>query len=514
MSVEKVLQDKAEWSVEVGDCLDVLKTLPNNSVDSVISDPPYALSKEPNIAEVMSHWINGTKYEHGSAGFMGKKWDSFIAGPEYWKEVYRVMKPGAHLLCFSSSRTWDLQSIAIRFAGFENRDTISIEGPPALRWYQGQGFPKSHDVSKALDAMAGAEREVVHQGPELTTGDTYGDNINAGFQQRTITKPTTKEAKEWEGWGTALKPAWEVVLVFRKPFDGTVAENILKHGTGGLNIDASRVESSGEHKRPFQPHNSGVEHDVYGKEGLKKSFMPTNAEGRFPANLILQHNPDCVEVGTKTAGSGKAKPNTERTRIGFRHGKQGESLKHGPSNAPDNYGTEIVAAWECTDGCPVKELDKQSGILKSGAEGPAGLNRGEAENWSGGWEGESVKGACYGDSGGASRFFYCSKAPANEKWFHCKTCSVTEKIANKSKHKDHEIVVHPTQKPLKLMAYLVKLVTPKHGVVLDPFSGSGSTGVAAVQNAFRFIGIEREEVYATLAKTRIAPPSDVYTLFE
>jgi len=212
-----------------GDCLKILEQFPDNYFSATICDPPYGLSKDPDIREVMLSWLDGQKYSGNKNGFMGKEWDAFVPGPRYWEIIYKKMKPGAYLLAFSSTRTWDLLSIAIRFAGFENRDTIaSFGGPPAITHMQGQGFPKSHSVFKALKRMA-----------------NNGHEISEGF------------IEAHRGSGTNLKPAWEVILVFRKPFRGTVAENVLEHGTGAINVDATRVPVGSEVLRTGSQHGEG-----------------------------------------------------------------------------------------------------------------------------------------------------------------------------------------------------------------------------------------------------------------
>ena len=265
-------------------CLDTMKRIPDNSIDSIVTDPPYGLSKEPDIVEVLTKWMNDEPYEHGSSGFMQKIWDSFVPGPEYWKECYRILKPGGHLVTFGGTRTFDLISIALRISGFERRDT--------LMWVFGSGFPKSHNISKAIDKMYGLERRVVGEsnsgplggkksGRIAGTGVFRGDNwISA--EVNILTAPESTDAITWDGWGTALKPAYEPILLCRKSLEKglTIAENVMKWGTGGINIDDCRIEGEPPH------------HD-YGRTSGNKSFVgksniPYNTldMGRFPATII------------------------------------------------------------------------------------------------------------------------------------------------------------------------------------------------------------------------------------
>src|SRR5699024_1317606 len=272
-----------------GDCLDVLKSMEDNSVDSVCTDPPYGLSKEPDINEVLSKWLAGEEYDHGHGGFMGNFWDSFVPHPDIWREVYRVLKPGGHALVFAGTRTQDLMTIALRLAGFEVRDVIEF--------LYFSGFPKSHDVSKAFDRRAGAEREVI--GKKLTgsmagqSGSKNAENGWKGGQEYVdITAPATELAKKYSGWGTALRPAHEPIIVVRKPLVDagtgrklTVADCVEKYGTGAINIDASRITLNGE-KAPTGSGKSGdsIYSQVATSNGNGGNTTPE--QGRFPANCI------------------------------------------------------------------------------------------------------------------------------------------------------------------------------------------------------------------------------------
>jgi len=378
--------------VFLGDCREVLKHLPDNSVDSVVTDPPYEL------------------------GFMGKKWDS--SGIAYdvtvWQECWRVLKPGGHILAFGGSRTWHRLAVAVEDAGFELRDSIA--------WLYGSGFPKSLDVSKAIDKRAGAEREVLRQKSyEMTDGGGYSGNLNTNKPRSLsseITAPSTPEAKAWEGWGTALKPAFEPVVVGRKPLVGTVAENVLEWGVGGLNIDGSRIATTDN----LETYSSQkvMDNQVYGKGLGVSSGRSAELQGRWPANVIL----DEVTAGLLDEQSGE---NPSRF---FYQAKA--------SKRDRNEGLEELQATSAGD-----MVDRE--------EGSAGMNSPRA-------------GA--GRTSGAKNF-------------------------------------HPTVKPTQLMRYLIKLVTPPGGTVLDPFTGSGSTGKAALLDGYQFVGAELTEEYLPIIEGRL-----------
>ncbi len=396
----------------LGDCRDRLKELPDNSIDSIVTDPPYEL------------------------GFMGKSWDA--SGVAYdvtvWQECLRVLKPGGHLLSFGGSRTYHRMACAIEDAGFQIRDQIM--------WVYGSGFPKSLNISKAIDKAAGAEREVVG------SYETH-DIRNAGLMDRKgsmmvdVTAPATAEAEVWDGWGTALKPAHEPIVLARKPLVGTVANNVLTHGTGGINIDGCRVEGE-----PI-PINKLEEWSGFGQKVEPKYEQQVNVAGRFPANFIHDGSDEVLQLFPDSK--------SQRSKCG----------------------------------------DERGGL------------------YNGGWSGDTVRG--HTDSGSAARFFYCAKASKKdrnegldgfEEQHAPKGNSEGRDLDNPKNHlgglqgsvsKNH----HPTVKPTDLMRYLCRLITPPNGTVLDPFTGSGSTGKAAVLEGFSFIGVEQSEEYIAIAEARI-----------
>lgn len=382
------------------DCLLGMRTcLADNSIDAVVTDPPYGLSKEPDMMEVMKHWMNGDDYVHTGGGFMGKSWDSFVPGPSIWKEVFRVLKPGGHLLAFFGSRTYDLGTLAIRLAGFEIRDQIM--------WVYGSGFPKSLDVSKAIDKAAGAEREILGRakGAGSKDLDSFGNGHNSEYD---LTAPATEEAKQWAGWGTALKPAHEPICVARKPLSGIVAENVLTHSTGALNIDGCRVPTDEEIKG-----GSGglLSHQRDNIDYPQNDWQPSE-QGRWPANFV--HDGLNAEEWSRFFYCAKASK----------------------SDRDDGVLLAATSAAEMVD----READS------------AGMNSPRA---------------------GAGR----TSGARND---------------------------HPTVKPTALMQWLVRLVTPPGGTVLDPFTGSGSTGKACMLEGFEFIGFEMDPHYCEIAEQRIA----------
>lgn len=388
----------SRYTLQLGDCLETLRGMPDNSVDSIVTDPPYGLSKEPDMAEVMRHWLAGDDYQHKGVGFMGKTWDSFVPGPSVWRECLRVLKPGGHLLAFFGSRTYDMGTLAIRLAGFEIRDMGG--------WLYGSGFPKSHN----LDG-------------------------------------------EWEGWGSALKPAHEPIAFARKPFKGTLAANVLTHGTGALNIDGCRIGSDERYNAPAGNKAGGNSLNM-SAVGMPQDAEGRTAFGRWPANLI--HDGSDEVVALFPANAGAAAPVHRRNGDKFRN----------------SYGTF------------------QGNIDEAGS-------------------------TFQGDSGSAARFFYAAKSSRKDR--NEGTDALPQKPGGMVSNTSGQHMTrrdgyeppsvgnnHPTVKPTDLMAYLCRLVTPPGGVVLDPYMGSGSTGKAAIREGFNFIGCELYPEYLSIAEARIA----------
>lgn len=459
-----------------GDCIEELKKLPDNSIDAIITDPPYGL-------EFMGKdWDKFKNAENIGGGTMGNRNTPYQRGdktpPAYciwtleqknefqifsmnWaKECLRVLKPGGYLLSFGGTRTYHRMACGIEDAGFEIRDCIM--------WIYGSGFPKSLNIGKAVDKLQGNEREVVFKNPyadghiRKATGNISDANDNVKFlseyKLENGLRKETKGTSEWEGWGTALKPAVEPIVVARKPLsEKNVALNVLKWGTGGINIDECRISHNEPYKETNRKDTSGYKE--FAKNcGSSSGLNPTNIAspsllGRFPANIILDE-----EAG--------------------------------------------------------EMLDKQTGNIgcSSDREKYKGRNYGESM-----FLGDKplFNSPTYTDKGGASRFFYVAKASKSERNFGCEgkeeivdcdrnpECYSADVPFNRSANPKKNN--HPTVKPIKLMEYLIKLVTKENAVVLDPFLGSGTTAIACLKTNRKFIGIEKESDYVKIAEARIKP---------
>lgn len=411
------------------DCIATMKAMPDNFIDAIVTDPPYEL------------------------GFMGKSWDStgIAFNVEVWQEALRVLKPGGHLIAFSGSRTYHRMAVAIEDAGFEIRDQIM--------WVYGSGFPKSMNIAKAIDKIQGVEPTII--GERMAQGSARkikGTNAaankipNSGsleYEETVIydTVATSEIAKQWQGWGTALKPAHEPMVLARKPVVGTIANNVLTYGVGGLNIDGSRVgtEGGGNNCLGGDDCQCSNKNEIFG--ATKHPVKTLGEFGRWPANFIHDGSDEVVELFPQ-------------------------------SKAPKPYSGEEY---------------KETSMF-----GIGGVNHGNE----------------YGDSGSAARFFYCAKTSKRDRnegldGFEAKRDHdgrAEGKVGGdnpRNRTNAEKLNHHPTVKPTSLMQYLVRLVTPAGGTVLDPFMGSGSTGKACAYEGFNFIGIDQSAEYVEIARARI-----------
>lgn len=481
------------------DCLDAMQAMPEKSVDAIVTDPPYGLEFMGKEWDRFSGGFSKNEdWEHGNLGGLPRQRHRNIKCPECDKWIYdhppdnctcggirrtqmrqyeqfgyawavealRVAKPGAHLLAFGGTRTWHRLACALEDAGWEIRDTIM--------WVYGSGFPKSHDISKAIDREAGAEREVVgkrvyadgtvgHVGSRVGSNDgwkrPWQEREGEEWQGKAQTAPATPDAARWQGWGTALKPAWEPIIVARKPVNCTVAENVLKWGTGGINVDGCRIgfasdadegETKGKNQHTHYK-NPNSNRDSY--SGSMPPRQDYTAQGRWPANLIHDGSDEVLAGFPQSSVTGRRVTEHKRTPA---------------VNTPFTMGNPLAE---------------------------------------------------YTDSGSAARFFYCAKASKQDRDEGCEgmpyhtagECTDREEgtaglespragAGRTNGSRNH----HPTVKPTALMRYLCRLVTPPGGTVLDPFAGSGSTGKAAVLEGFEFVGIEKDAEYCEIARARIA----------
>jgi len=690
-----------------GNNIETLKNYPDNYFDAVVTDPPYGLGKEPNAEEMLRAWIDTGYLEVSGSGFMGKEWDAFVPQPLFWKEIFRVLKYGGHIVSFFGTRTYDWGCMAIRLAGFEIRDCI--------QWVYATGFPKSHNISKAIDKMNGTLK-IIGKGKAGKTalGQSSEWNNTNNPHEFDRTEPNCEQAKQWEGWGSALKPAHEDLVLARKPFQFSsdfvnlyenivyelklqicqsklfakdvkeiftlsqkelqkveldfaqwsvgkpfntmedllvlmdmlqlelreenttlnivllwlntlvelwnvantyttetesstitelrilnslewesifqnitvlknnktnglianvltvesifsvlnlklndilthfakenvtlkeseknfvpnseqivlarkplekglsIAENVLKWGTGAINIDASRIGNELiKGQKAGQGFNNVKGFGVNTKIGDEsaKEYISEDSNGRFPANFIMTHHPDCKCVGMKKVGSGKEGGYNYEGNI---YNVEGFVPNNSPT-ANSNYGQEIIENWECVDDCPIKILDEQSGILNHQGVCKTDNKSGWQNNYVGGGGVNAVERKLYLDKGGASRFFYIAKANKWERNFGCE--QMEEKLSASSEFRPNHLEKtengengnpydrwkplknnHPTIKPIKLMQYLVRMITPPNGIVLDPFAGSGTTGIACKIDGFNFVGLELSEDYTKIANARI-----------
>ena len=441
-----------------GDCLVVMDSINKCSVDSIVTDPPYHLTsiverfgKEDSAPAQFG--ADGA-FARASKGFMGKEWDGgdIAFQLDTWSKCFELLKPGGHLIAFSGSRTYHRMAVAIEDAGFEIRDQCI--------WLYGSGFPKSHNIGKQIDKIQGNEREVVGS---RKAHDIRGNALMEASvpeykkEQSVIDLEITKGSSDWEGWGTALKPAHEPMVLARKPIDEkSVAENVLKHGVGGINIDDCRVQCEPDDNivRPERTEAQAYNFFRGGEEDQTNVRKTTQRQPRNEQSVWTDNN-----SGMKAEGSMFADADPR--------GRYPSNVMHDGSKAVQDIFP--------------KTSPSNPSKRKRNTVGMFGMPNDATPE--------------YSDSGSASRYFYTAKTNQAER----------NAGANNT---------HPTVKPVELMKYLVRLVTPKNGLVLDPFMGSGSTGMAAREEDFQFIGIEKEEEYYEIAKARIKNVKPQLKLFD
>lgn len=478
------------------DCVRALSLMDENSIDAIVTDPPYGLSKTPDIEQVVRAWLAGEEYHNGK-GFMSQEWDSFVPSPRIWKEALRVLKPGGHIIAFAGARTQDLMGLSLRMAGFEIRDCVY--------WIYSGGFPKSLDISKAIDKHLGTfdQREVVAQQDRL---NAPSGNDAAGRDSlpvtRNITLPASEQAKEWDGWGTALRPSVEPCILARKPLsESTVAANVLEHDTGGLNINACRIPTGETWTR--RGHVSPNVHPGYGDGMFNiKNDSASHEDGRWPANAILDGSEEVIGefdhagVSTSKVVAKARRPGTiDGSGLGlhsstnfYRYDDSGTAARyfmHIPFDEEDEQWTLPLAPEHARSFyfCPKAQKGEREAGLDGHATHPPqsvdALRNGGRE----------------ADGGATEEAFPAQDSALN----FGGVLGGNGKPINIGPRRN----VHPTVKPIKLMRYLCRLVVPVGGVVLDPFMGSGTTGAAARLEGFSFVGVERDPQFFKIAEARI-----------
>jgi DNA modification methylase len=552
-----------------GDNRVVLIDAPDNSIDAILTDGPYALvSIVKRFGGANAAPAKGNEaFTRASKGFMGKTWDTgeVVNSVEFWAECLRVLKPGGHLLSFGGTRTYHRMACAVEDAGFEIRDMI--------QWIYGSGFPKSHDVSKGIDKAAGVERTVSlgksarHGGGIVGAGTSF--EVSPEIPE--LYAPATDEAKQWEGWGTALKPANEPIVLARKPLsEKTVAANVLKWGTGAINIDGCRVKSDGEHKREFQPTNN--ERGIYGEQ---TGFQPSNKEGRFPANVITDGSDEVVAAfpDTKSGAWNGTRPGDKTNSVFVKYGAIVEAPRAASKGSAArfffkalendsewldqnlNLSTAEIAeshsyrlngnvsialndvvtsalpeGFHCESKFPGLFMNATPNELRALATHSIELIQNIVTKSLLGQQLESSielpnNASCVvqrtqtgiititishwiSDGSAAPVIFNIMQqnSEVGEKDLRPSTASVF--YHPKANKKDRANSKHPTVKPIALMRYLARLITPPGGTILDPFAGSGTTGEAAYLEGFSCYLIEREQDYRDDIAARFVAMND------
>jgi len=415
------------------DCLEGMKQLDDNSIDCVVTDPPYGLK------------------------FMNKSWDYDVPSIDIWLECFRILKPGAHLLCFGGTRTYHRMAVNVEDGGFEIRDMIN--------WIYGSGFPKSLDVGKAFDKLQGNKREVVGEAKHPTSKDRTGNkSLYQAEEHLGSNYDLTKGNSSWEGWGTGLKPAHEPIVLARKPLAGTVVDNVLKYGVGGLNIDECRISHNEPEKTTNRKQRSAVWNPSNcGFDSTQNIQASASQLGRFPANVIHDGSEEVVSLF----------PDRRTTWISTNHSNNrvGEFL--GDLNHPGNQGFNDNGSAARFFYC----------AKASKAERNKGCNEIEKQI-------------------GHNRFDKCKKCGGYilQNPDRPSACKCEHPVRQDNIMKGN---YHPTVKPIALMEYLIKLVSVNKAVVLDPFIGSGTTAIACKQLNRNYIGFEISKEYCDIANKRL-----------
>lgn len=435
-----------------GDALERLKEIPDETYTAILTDPPYGLGKDPDMNEVLAHWLNGDDYKASGSGFKGETWDSFVPGPSVWKELYRTAKPGAFMLVYCGTRTADIMGVSIRLGGWTKRDEIEVHGPiDQFSWIYSTAMPKSLNISKLADKQAGEAGEVVesYDIPDHRNGHgrAYGSSMFAreetGTMQHVVRKPVSETAKTWHGYGTALNPSHEVIMVFRKPSPYDFLTTAKLYGTGVLNIDAARIPTYGKDKEQHlkewdRLQSEAANNSVAMNKGLEAIDLSSyKKDGRWPKNTLFY----CCDGEVE----------------------------------------------DCE--CPLRQLDAQSPASKSvRANRGAGINGNlfKSPDYK-----SEVRG--FNDEGSKSRFFYIDKSSRLERDMGLDgPCN------------------HPTVKPISLSSYLAKMVCPPDvylddAVIAIPFSGVGSEAIGAALAGWRNIHLfEQNEDYLAMSRKRMA----------
>lgn len=603
-TVAEVLAGTARFAVVCGDATAVLATLPDGCAHVTYCDPSYGLASitTADVVACLTAWLAGKPYVHAKPGFMGHTWDAFVPGPEAWREVFRALKPGGYCVAFSSTRTVDLLGIAVRLAGFEQRE--------GWAWVTGQAFPKSLDVSKGIDsrvdwpaldalrekvkrarlALGISQSEAARRVGLIAEGETLGgggymwfetgrvptaeqyaalksalrldDECDAAFEAAErevvgrhrasaggqnmraglggegpalppgdITAAATPAAAQWEGYGTALKPAYEPLIVARRPLAGTVAENVQRHGCGALNIDAGRIASGGPSpsverresaaRSDWDNRGGGIMND---RTDPARYAAPHAGEqiGRFPASLALVHSEGCERVGVRKVASA-SRFNGGGPRI---NGVYGTDARERPAAGyADADGTETVDEWRCVPGCAVAVLGEQSGERQGmpSARLRRGSTTGNGVGYGGG-EPQDAGIVGYDDHGTAARFFFNAKASSASRlaFVTCTPgCAAHETVTGSREARSRatcpacggarEKYEHATVKPLDLARYHARLLSlPAHvdPVALVPFCGTGVEARALLEVGFRVIAVDLDPRHCAMTRHRLAQPRD------